>query len=335
MATLTPWSPASRAALAPVGDRLLLPLPVQHVEEFGRPRAWSPSWDGCASSESPGQPENVTTTGTCSCSASRTVCRNTSSACAATAAVGMQRVAVTRQRADRQPRVLDHRAGSRGRARACRAGPSRSRWSCPGQPPVPSSIALHVPQRAHFRQHRSDVQAAEDRRKHASFIECSSTNCGGAATVRPRTALAVALEHGVHDARRAIAVFECGHGGGARAVDRRRAVERSRRRRRAARCRMRRATPPGVRRASAHRHARAASSSAGILRHDRVRARGAARSTARSAAPAATAASPRRRSPRTSKSFLWPAHTWPTETQPLAPPSNRSSTLARSSLRTV
>ena len=35
---------------------------------------------GCfASSESPGQPENVTTTGTSSCSASRTVFRNTSS----------------------------------------------------------------------------------------------------------------------------------------------------------------------------------------------------------------------------------------------------------------
>ena len=59
------------------------------------------------------------------------------------------------------------------------------------------------------------------------------------------------------------------------------------------------------------------------------------RSTARSAAPEAIA--PTRCRPFTSnqRSFLWPAHTCPTQTAPRAPPSNRTSTVARSSLWTL
>ena len=64
----------------------------------------------------------------------------------------------------------------------------------------------------------------------------------------------------------------------------------------------------------------------------RVRARRGGRSTARSAVPAASAATPRRPFTSNHRSFLWPAHTWPTDTQPLAPSSKRTRTVARSSL---
>ena len=200
--------------VAPVRNRLLLPLPLEHLEKLRRPRRASPS-SGCfAPSESPGQPENVTTTGTSSCSARRTVLRNTSSAACAVAAIGMQRVAVARQRADRQAGVGDLLAVV-GRARllveqrvevemiAARpaAGAELDRLDTCSSACTFASIS-------------SSVNVPNTGVNTPSFIgrPRRSAKARDARTFGPHAAAPVALENRVDDARRMIPVFEGGEG---------------------------------------------------------------------------------------------------------------------------
>ena len=124
---------------------------------------------GCRDSgPSPGQPEKVTTTGTSSCSASRTVVRKVSSSALARAAIGVQRVAVARQGADGQPGVGDPLPVGLGVARAGQqaVGVDVAR---PGQPPVPSSSARDVAQGAHGGEHLGKGQLPEHRSEHTQL----------------------------------------------------------------------------------------------------------------------------------------------------------------------
>ncbi len=74
---------------------------------------------------------------------------------------------------------------------------------------------------------------------------------------------------------------------------------------------------PGARRAGARSARATGAEQRRILRQHRVRPRRGGRSTARSAAPAASAATPRRPFTSNHSPFLWPAHTCPTETRAL------------------
>ena len=86
-ATFTPCSPAKWAASRQYGIAFFSHCHSRISRNSGGHGAVT-QFGRVAPSESPGQPENVTTTGTSSCSASRTDLRNTSSAACAVAASG-------------------------------------------------------------------------------------------------------------------------------------------------------------------------------------------------------------------------------------------------------
>ena len=219
----------------------------------------------------------------------------------------MQRVAVARQRADGQARVLDHRPVVAGRA-----GVVEQRREVEVVVPRPAAGAeldrLHVAQGQTLRQHRPDIQAAEHRREHAQLHRVLLTSvhtppCRWLSSTR------------VHDTGRAVAVLERGHRRGAGPIRRSRPIddgaidvaadvgER---------------IGPGLLVSARQMRigARVRRQQRRILGDDRARLALPIHSSFccswRQRTDAAAPFSSNQRS------FLWPAQTWPTETQPLA-----------------